>query len=137
MPRKADTRVVPRSDARGAIIKAEEFLGAAEAAAGAAQWNACGLDAIHAGIGAADAALAASAGLRNVSQDHGFVVRLLESDVPGFSAPQRRHLTGLLQMKNTVAYENRLVTETEARQLLDHARRFVRWARQIVGDAGV
>ena len=137
MPRKADVKTVPRSDARGAITKAEEFLGAAEVAANAAQWNACGLGAIHAGISAADAVLAAEAGLRSASQDHGFVVRLLEANVPTFSAQQRRHLAGLLQMKNTVAYENRLVTETEARQLLDHARRFVRWARQIVDDAGV
>jgi hypothetical protein len=118
-------------------VKAEEFLAAGEAAGIAAQWNAGGLGAIHAGISAADAVLAAEAGLRSASQDHGFVVRLLEANVPAFAAQQRRHLAGLLQMKNTVAYENRLVTETEARQLLDHARRFVRWARQIVDDAGV
>lgn len=117
--------------------KAEEFLTAAEVALAGALWNACGLDAIHAGISAADAALAATAGLRSVSPDHGFVMRLLESNVPTFSAQQRRHLAGLLQMKNTVAYENRLVTETEAHQLLDHAKRFVRWARRTVGDAGV
>ncbi len=135
MPKKADVRVVPRSDARGSLAKAEEFLGAAETAATGAQWNACGLDAVHAGIAAADAALAATAGLRSVSLDHGYVVRLLEANVPAFSAQQRRHLAGLLQMKNTVAYENRPVTETEARQLLDHARRFARWARQVVGDA--
>lgn len=137
MPKKADVRVVPRSNAKGSLAKAEEFFGAAEAAAAGAQWNASGLDAIHAGISAADAALAAAAGLRSVSSDHGFVVRLLESNVPAFSAQQRRHMAGLLQMKNTVAYENRLVTETEARQLLDHAKRFMRWARQVVGDAGV
>lgn len=116
------------------MAKAEEFLTAADIAAAGAQWNACGLDAVHAGIAAADAALAAAAGLRSVSLDHGFAVRLLEANVPAFSAQQRRHLAGLLQMKNTVAYENRPVTETEARQLLDHARRFVRWARQIAGD---
>ncbi|PKQ29335.1 MAG: hypothetical protein CVT60_05925 [Actinobacteria bacterium HGW-Actinobacteria-10] len=130
-------RVVPRSSARAAIAKAEEFLAAGESALGAAQWNACGLDAVHAGISAADAALAAAAGLRSVAADHGYVVHLLESNAPEFAAPQRRHMAGLLQMKNTVAYENRLISETEARQLLDHARRFVRWARRVVGDAGV
>jgi len=37
-------------------------------------------------------------------------------------------------MKNEVAYEERLVSEVEARQLADNASRLVRWARQVVTD---
>jgi hypothetical protein len=35
-------------------------------------------------------------------------------------------------MKNRVAYERRLLTETDARQLVDHAQRLSKWADQVV-----
>ena len=35
-------------------------------------------------------------------------------------------------MKNAVAYEQRLLSEIEARQLVDHAKRLLRWAEQVV-----
>lgn len=35
-------------------------------------------------------------------------------------------------MKNAVAYEQRLLTEVEARKLVDHAVRFVGWAGEVV-----
>lgn len=35
-------------------------------------------------------------------------------------------------MKNVVAYEERLLTENEARQLVDQARRLTRWASDVV-----
>jgi len=100
----------------------------------AGRWNSSGLNAIHAGICAADAALIASAGLRSLSQDHGAVVELLESQVPDFGNTQRRQFAGLLKMKNVVAYEQRLLTETEARQLTDHANRLTKWAVAIVRE---
>jgi len=59
-------------------------------------------------------------------------VTLLEQQVPEFTATQRRQLGGLLKMKNQVAYEERLLTDVEARQLLDHAVRLARWAERAV-----
>jgi len=58
--------------------------------------------------------------------------RPLEAEVASFGAGQRRQILGLLKMKNTVAYERRPLTETEARQLVDNARRPVRWSREVV-----
>jgi hypothetical protein len=60
------------------------------------------------------------------------VITLLRLHVTEFSAAQHRHLLGLLQVKNAVAYEQRLLTETEARQLVDHARRLATWTERVV-----
>ncbi len=132
MARKADVRQVRPAQARGAQSKAEEFAASAIRDLDAECWNAAGLAAVHAGISASDAALIASCGLVSASQDHGAVVALLEEQVGEYGAPQRRQLLGLLKMKNTVAYEQRLLTETEARQMVDQARRLAVWSSAIV-----
>ena len=132
MSKNDDVRSVPRGDARASLTKCEEFTSTALDALNSHRWNSAGLSAIHAGIAAADAALIASAGLRSASQDHGSVANLLEQQVPEFTAAQRRQLGGLLKMKNQVAYEQRLLTEIEARQLVDQARRLARWAADTV-----
>jgi hypothetical protein len=55
-----------------------------------------------------------------------------------FTAIQRRRLAGLLKMKNQVSYDQRLLTETEARQLVDFATRLSRWAETFVrGRLGI
>jgi len=81
--------------------------------------------AIHAGISAADAVLAFAASLRSREADHAAVLGLLETHVDGFDASARRHLAGLLRSKNSVEYDDRVVTPTEAKQLVDHAGRFL------------
>jgi hypothetical protein len=64
---KRETRAVLKSEARRLFLKAEEFLAGASASRAASRWNAAGLDAIHAGIAAADAALIALVGHRSAS----------------------------------------------------------------------
>jgi HEPN domain-containing protein len=124
---------VPRGDARKALEKAEEFLASAADDLSHERWTAAGLNSIHAGISASDAALIAATGTRSASQDHGLVTALLDDSVSSFGASQQRQLAGLIKMKNTAAYEQRPLTQTEARQLADQARRFTRWARAEVG----
>jgi hypothetical protein len=132
MPRREPTREVPKADARRSLRMAHELVETAEWALGSKRWHAAGLDAIHAGICGADAALIAIAGVRSVSQDHGAVVELLAAHSREFTATQRRQLTGLLKEKNNVAYEQRPLTDVEARRLVDQSRRFVKWAGVIV-----
>ncbi len=127
-----DTRDVPRGHAAQSLAKCIEFSESAQSALGSQRWNSAGLDAVHSGIAAADTVLIALVGVRSVSKDHGAVVGLLDSRVPAFAATQRRQLTGLLKMKNQVAYEQRPLTETEARQLVDHATRLAKWAAGVV-----
>lgn len=123
-----------RGEARNSLKKAEEMSSAAASELATGHWNSAGLNAVHAGICAADAALIASASLRSCSQDHGAVLTLLEEGVPEFAATQRRQLGGLLKVKNAVAYEQRLLTETEARQLADQANRLTKWAAAVARD---
>lgn len=128
----SDVANVPRGEARAALAKSLEFSQAAQAEAAAKRWNAAGLAAVHSAISAADAAMIAAAGLRSTSQDHGAVIPLLEAQIPEFKAQQRRQLGGLLKKKNQVAYERRLLSEVEAKQLVDQATRFTRWATSVV-----
>ena len=128
----SDVAGVPRGEACEALTKSLEFSEAAQAETAAKRWNAAGLAAIHSGICAADAALIASAGMRSTSQDHGAVIPLLETQIPEFKAEQRRQLGGLLKKKNQVGYERRPLTELEAKQLVDQAVRFTKWANGVV-----
>ena len=134
MARARDIVPVNRGEARNSLTKAEEMTSASASELAMGHWNSAGLNAVHAGICAADAALIASVAVRSSSQDHGAVLSLLEERVPEFSATQRRHLAGLIKVKNVVAYEQRLLTETEARQLADHANRLTKWAAGVVRD---
>lgn len=134
MASAANVRATQRSEATKSLAKCLEFADVAGASLDSERWNGAGLAAIHSGICAADAALIASAGLRSISADHGAVVALLDAQVPEFTATQRRQLGGLLKTKNRVAYEQRLLAETEARQLVDHARRLANWAQRVVEE---
>jgi hypothetical protein len=132
MPKKTEVREVPRGEARRSLAKAIEFAAVASGALADRRWTGAGLSAIHAGIAASDAGLIASAGVRSISQDHGSVVGLLIDAVPEFTEGEKRHISGLLALKNEVAYEQRLLTEPEARSLVDHATRLTRWAARVV-----
>ena len=134
MPRAHDVKATDRGEARNSLTKAQEMTSAATNELAAGHWDSAGLNAVHAGICAADAALIASAGVRSISQDHGAAVALLDERVPEFASTQRRQLGGLLKEKNVVAYEQRLLTETEARQLADQANRLTKWAATVVKD---
>lgn len=140
MGRNDSTRSVGRAQAHKYLTKAQEFYAVAEAALADDRWNAAGLNAIHAGISAADAAIVVSIGARSASKDHSTAVDLLRASVKEATASQVRQLTGLLGMKNTVEYEQRLVTEAEARSLVAQSGRLVRWTTRVVaahlgGDA--
>jgi len=87
--------------------------------------------AVHAGISCADAVLARVAGLRTREPEHSAIIRLLEERVAGFDGAAKRQLGGLIKMKSAVEYEERLLTEVEATQLVDHARRLNRWMRRV------
>jgi hypothetical protein len=134
MSRTDDTTSVARSESRKYLAKAQEFLATAGAAASDERWNSAALAAIHAGISAADAAIVASAGVRSSSKDHAAAVALLRRLVPESGATQERQLSGLLNMKNTVEYEQRLAVEAEARSLVQQAGRLVRWAASVVAS---
>jgi hypothetical protein len=94
------------------------------------RWDSAGLNAIHSGICAADAVLIHAVGVRSASQDHENVSAMLLRSVSTFKGSPRAQLLGLLKMKNTVAYEQRLITQREAADLVTAATRFLTWATE-------
>jgi len=127
------TREVGSKASEAFLVKAREFLASAEDALGAGRWNAAGINAVHSGISGADAVTARFAGCVSAEPDHAEVLTLLKRTVSEFDGSASRQLAGLLRSKSSVEYSNRLVTEVEARQLVDHARRFLAWVMRTMG----
>lgn len=101
----------------------------------ASRWDAAGLAAIHAGISACDAVLSYRGGVRSAGQDHRAAVDLLQQVIGEAGTDASRHLKRLVDKKNIVAYEQRRLTQAEALDLTEHARRFVSWAKDQVPRA--
>jgi len=134
----APKRVATRREERGAhtsyLAKAEEFLRSALDNAASRRWNAAALSAIHAGMAAADAVLVFERGLRSVAQRHEDVLDLLAGPGEGRSTALT-HLRRILARKNAVEYESRLFSQREAGEVVQHAERFLAWARDRVRPA--
>lgn len=129
VPRGDRTRTSTTGDARLYLQKAEEFLASMELALDAGHWDAGGLAAIHAGISAADAVLSYRGGVRSASQDHRVAADLLVQVLGPVGNDGAKHLRRLVQKKTLVAYEQRRLTQSEALDLAEHARRLLKWAR--------
>lgn len=127
---KSPLRVERVEHAKSAIYlrKADEFGAAMAQAAAAKNWNAVGLNAIHAVISATDALTSFHLGKRSRSQDHEDVILLLrELPLQDVSAKASQALE-VLRLKNKVEYEARLFEEEEAHVVQLRAERFLAWA---------
>lgn len=127
MPRSDRTRPATQADARQFVDKALQFLAGMETELAASRWDGAGLAAIHAGISAGDAVMSYRGGVRSAGQDHRAAVDLLQQVVGDAAVEPSRHLKRLVDKKNLVEYEQRRLTQAEALDLAEHARRFVRW----------
>lgn len=80
----------------------------------------------------ADALTVFYLGERSASQGHRGSLPLFESLPldPEELARNGRHLSSLLAAKTKAEYEERLLTEADAEDALEHGRRFCRWARE-------
>jgi hypothetical protein len=116
------------------LIKAEEFLRSALEDAARRRWNATGLSAVHAGISAAYSVLDFECGLASPAQGCEDFVELLAG--PGADRSSALvHLRRVLAGKSLIEYERQLFSRREARELLQHAERFLAWARTRVRPA--
>src|SRR5690349_1859837 len=106
------TKAVGPRAAETYLRRAHEYAAAADQLLTDGLFSAAGLQAVHAAIAAADAALAWHAGRRSSEPEHQAVVDALRADVPDFDGAARRQLTGVLKWKNTLAYEPRDITES-------------------------
>jgi hypothetical protein len=133
MPR-GKTAQAARAEARHHLAKAEQFLEVSRAALQDMRYDAGMLNAIHAGIAAADAVTITFSGLRSTDPDHRRVVDLLEESAGTSEAvrSRARQLRALIEKKNAVEYESRRASVAEAAQGVERATRIVTWARDAV-----
>lgn len=137
MPKARKTVSVPRGEARLYLSKAEQFLEEAHSALDGSRHDAGMLNAIHAGISAADAVAITLSGRRSADPDHQRAVDLLEEIASGSEAIKARakQLRMLLAKKNVVEYEARRATEKEAAEAVERADRILEWARDVIQRA--
>jgi HEPN domain len=127
--KKIQTRKVSRSAAANYLAKAQQFSRAMVDSLEKGDWDAAGLGAVHCAISANDAVLVMAKGVRSVSSRHEDSVAVLESLV---TAPGVKNATSqlkrLVAKKNVIEYEERLFRESEAREAVKNASRFLKWA---------
>lgn len=66
-------------------------------------------------------------GVRSAEVDHREVVGLLQDIIGKDASASGRHVSMVIAKKNLVEYEERLITQTEARDMTEHAKRFLVW----------
>jgi len=86
--------------------------------------NTTGMNAINAGIAAADAICGSKLGYRSNGQDHKQAIRILTQALPEKKTPAR-DLGRLLETKTLTSYGTNHITETKASELLKYATRLV------------
>jgi len=125
------TRSTERSEYTIYLKKAKEFYQTMYQAEKAENWNAVGLNGVHATISLIDAILVRHSGVRSSEEDHMVVVDLLTSsignkikDIVQKSQTAKR----IIAKKNTVAYENRDFIKSEALDMIKQVQRFYQWA---------
>ena len=131
MPSQPRTRRVSRSQVRGYIGKAQEYLDAAEASLAEGRHIAATSLAVHAGISAADAICGARTGRRSADQDHARSVALLGEAGPDGKAAARQ-LGRLLPLKTRAEYEPDDVPKTIATKAVRAATEILAIAQRVV-----
>lgn len=124
------TKSISKSLYKNYLEKVDEFLAAMRDAYLKENWNAVGLNALHATISANDALCVYYHGLRRTSEKHADAVRLLTSLFKEVEVKKNsNHLAWLINRKNLVEYEARLFTAKEAETATKHAERFISWVK--------
>lgn len=127
MTKKRKTRAVDKREYRGFFAKAKDFASVLDLALEEGKWNSAGLQAVHAVISASDAVIVYYGGVRSVELDHREVVGLLHEIIGEAAATAGGHVSRVIAKKNLVEYEGRSITQAEAREMAEHAKRFLEW----------
>lgn len=132
-PKQSKARSVARESHATYLKRAEQLLRAAESALHAEDWDAVCLNAAHCAISAADALLARFAGIRSTADSHHDVAGLLRLHIKDPQLGSKLlTLSKVLGFKHLAAYEDRSLTEAEARDAEKLSRRFLDWARSLM-----
>lgn len=129
----ANTRPVRTDLFRNYLQKAEECLTTAQEAFQKSRWNSTVINAVHCGIGAADALTVFFNGERCAGERHAQVLTLLKEIEPLRTADfskKMNQLNLLLDHKNRAEYEEYLMSAADAESTLKAAERFLAWVKE-------
>lgn len=132
MTKKRKTRTVDKNQYRAFLAKARDFASMMDMSLEEGKWNSAGLQAVHTVISASDAVIVYYGGVRSIELDHREVVGLLHDIIGESASTAGRHVSMVIAKKNLVEYEGRLITQSEARDMVDHARRFLNWVNEMM-----
>lgn len=127
MTKKRKTKVVDKNQYQAFIAKAKDFAFMMDISLEEGKWNSAGLQAVHAVISASDAVIVYYGGVRSAEVKHREVVGLLQDIIGEDASATGRHVSMVIAKKNLVEYEERLISQTEARDMTEHAKRFLEW----------
>jgi len=132
MTKKRKTRAVAKSEYRDFLAKAKDFASMMDLSLEAGKWNSAGLQAVHAAISASDAVIVYYGGVRSLEVDHQEVVGLLHDIIGEAATTAGRHVSRVIAKKNLIEYERRAITQTDSREMVEHAKRFLEWVLGIL-----
>ena len=130
----ARVRHVNKSLFKNYLKKSEEFFETANQCLGNARWNATVVNAVHCGISACDALTVFMLGVRHAGERHEDAISLLQTvNLPReIVKTKSRQLSRLLAIKNVAEYEERLMTEKDAREAVRDTERFFTWVKEFL-----
>lgn len=130
------TRDVSKPLFRNYLKKAEEYFNAMNNEFSNQRWNSCVLNAIHCGISAADALTIFFKGVRHAGERHEEVINLLQTlDLDrNILGSKTKQLLGLLDVKNSAEYEEKLTNESGALTAVKNAERFFSWVKEVLKE---
>lgn len=116
------------------LNKAKEFLEGARLLVEKEKWNSSAVLCVHAVISACDAVCARFMQLRHGGADHMQAVELLKSLPLERSEIESKlkQAKRVISLKNAAEYEDRLIKQNEAKEMLRDAERLVEWAEKKV-----
>lgn len=122
------------SEYRSYWQKANEFYQTMKLSYREKNWNAVGLNGIHAIISGCDAVLVKSAGKRSSGQSHTASGDLLKKYLPNNPGTPKQvaRFKKMVGLKNLIEYERRLFSEKEAADMVLNTDRFMEWAEKII-----
>jgi hypothetical protein len=133
MTKEPQTRQVARSTAKVFWNRSVQCAVFMEEALDRGQWEAAGVNAVHAAISANDAVLSALRGLKPASSDHKDAARVLMSQLKDADAQKAGKRFGVIVAKKSrVEYDDKRFTEKEARDIVLDTRKFLEWAKSVL-----
>ena len=126
------TKPVDKSLCYNYLKKSEELYETMKEALNNKRWNASASNAIHSGISSADSVAVFIKGIRSSSEKHEDIEKILkELNLDNKEINDKLvQIKGLLSIKNSVEYEEKLVSETMALTASKNAERLLKWAKE-------